>query len=133
MNDTKARAAVLTLCDFARTGALAQIFMVDSVGKHHPDKPTHRNRETNKAFLARLMRADIALDRTTTLDAIATQARGVKAAGLEKVRAAFGENALVHPDAWHAAGVEIADALDGCNETVNMAQHMASRRRRKAA
>ena len=46
------------------------------------------------------------------MDALSKRADAIVAAGIDKVREAFGPNNMVSPDAWFAAAQELKAALD---------------------
>lgn len=61
------------MMDFSQYGALAQIFIMDAIGK---------------------------------------QAKRIAETPIEEVRKAFGENSMIHPDAWHGVAKEIMEKLN---------------------
>lgn len=71
------------------------------------------SRTTNTEFLRRLMEYSRvgAMSQLFIMDALQKQAEGVAATPLEDLRAAFGENPFISPEAWHMAAVEIAEAF----------------------
>lgn len=96
---------------FSRFGALSQIFVMDALGKAKVPGAEHRKNETNEKVVARLLKADKLTGQTLVIDAVTGLAEAMEAAGLDKVREAFGANAMVHPDAWHGVALEILGKL----------------------
>jgi hypothetical protein len=109
---TKA-AALAELMRFSRYGALAQLFILDALGKGYKPEPKHRPREDNEKLVARLIKADEMRDSTDALDTVTNYANAVASAGLEGVRASFAKagGSMVHPDSWYGVAVEIRDKL----------------------
>ncbi len=69
-------------------------------------------RKTNTQHLSHMMTFGLPgvsglLVQMFLVDAITRHAKLIAETPIEEVRKAFGENPLVHPDAWHAAAVAI--------------------------
>lgn len=69
--------------------------------------------KSNEALVAHMMRFSEhgALAQMFIIDAISKAADRVVNAGLPEVRKQFGENAMIHPDAWYGVAKEIKEKM----------------------